>query len=265
MALDSLILESARQVQKPLKNLKLISTYLIERNNFPMKSDCYPYLILNSHGSTTGTSFFNCLKQIQSFISKNKKEFIIIRIRSGKNKIQNFVKLILMRYLKKCFQEKMINAEDMNEWFSIENVTMKNIWDHQKNILIYFDEFFFEDFQMKIKDNNKPDKDTMTNFLLENGMFNKDDVCEEHNFHKTTSKDLIDKMNSSFTSINKEKFRVSYFIFAPEKNFRLSYFFKIPTIYKLENENFLKGNKIMSYIIECIHHSKDINIGKFLN
>lgn len=254
-----------KQIKKLFKNLKLISIALTKRNNFSMKSDCYPNLILNCHGSTTGTSFFHCLTNIQSFISKNKKEFIIIKIRSGKNKIQNFVKLILLRYLKKCFQEKMIDIEDIKNWFFIKSVTMNEIWENKKNILIYFDEFFFEDFQMKIKDNNKPDKDTIEHFLKDNGMFYKDDVSEEYNFHQTTSKDLINQMNSSFTSLNKQKFRVSYFIFAAEKNFKLSYIFKIPTIFKLENENFLKGNKIMSYLIDCIHKSKDINIGTLVN
>lgn len=169
------------------------------------------------------------------------------------------MKNILIEYIIEIFKNKMIIQEDRIKWFGIETVSMKDIRTHKKNLLILFDDEFYTDLQLS--HDSSLNEQEIENKLKKEGIFLRNRFAKECNYYKNNSTELIETMEKCLKTIDKKRLRVSYYLFSAKKKFQLSYLLQLPTVEKLEKEQFIKKNIMMSHLIECIHNSEDINIG----
>lgn len=76
---------------------------------------------------------------IKKFIKENPKEFICLNLTEvTDHKLSQFQNNFLKEAILSIFSEFMIDSQDHEEWFHLETVTMKEIWERNKRILITF-------------------------------------------------------------------------------------------------------------------------------
>lgn len=232
------------------------------RLNFRGRKAEVEYHIVNSHGSVIGEPLFRILEDVREFSVKNPKEFIIMRFQQEKGFLPGFCKLLLTEYLVKLFGSAAINQEDRRKFFRVKDVTMGDLWTHGKKFLILVKNEFFDDYLVDIDGNLVADPSIAEQELKEKGIFDKEKFLLDNWFNRDSATKLLQDMDESFHKVNRRGFRVSHYVFSPQKKFKLGYLFKPPTIKSLEKNEFLEDHRVMSHIIEAVNNGRDINIGR---
>ena len=93
-----------------------------------------------------GNSIFKSLYEIQKFIESYPSEFIILKFQQDKSPLNKILKKFFVKRLLEIFKEKMINGNDYHEWFKIPSVTMGEIRENKKNIMIVFRNEIFKNY-----------------------------------------------------------------------------------------------------------------------
>lgn len=192
---------------------------------------------------------------------QNPSEFIIVKLQEDDNQLEGFCKNILCEYLLDLFGDRLILQEDKRSWFQVYSVTLGQIWQHKKNLLLLCRKEFFDDFTVEFNGKSLTSSEIAKLSLKERGIFDKERYLRDYWFGKDNAKDLLAEMDKSFLSTEKRLFRVSQYIFSPSKKFSLSYLVKPPTILELEKKQFLKNNLIMEHLMHLIQNGLDLNVG----
>lgn len=101
--------------------------------------------IVVGHGPHSGCSLFSLFEIINEFLSKHKKEFIILEFEKCHkwfgidHELLAEQKLEVINKMNDIFKDKLITSKDMNEWFDLSKVTMNDIWNNNKQILVISD------------------------------------------------------------------------------------------------------------------------------
>ena len=167
-----------------------------------------------------------------------------------------------METLLRLFADSAINQEDRKNFFRIKDVTIGDLWENKKKVLLLFKKELFEDYLVKINKEFVVDPAIAEIELKEKGIFDKDKFILDCWFNRDNATKLIADMDESYHNINRRGLRVSHYVFSPQKKFKLGYIFKPPTIKLLEKTEFLKNHRLMSHIVESIKNGRDINVGK---
>ena len=241
---------------------KLHLLILIIRWNYIFKERLYKDLIVTSNAISRGTTIFSYFKEIKKFLEKNPNEFIILKVRGEGKNLKGFCKNIIANYLIQTFQDMMVVKEDLDTWFKIEKVTIGEIRQKKRKLLIMVDKHFFKDFINYNEEKQFEDYAVSKDYLMSKGIFCNDDLMKDQKIISDNITILLQNMESSFSRVNRKKLRVNQYIFSIQKKLRLKYLFKPPTINKLETNEFLEDNKAMTHIIKSIYENQDVNIGK---
>ena len=76
---------------------------------------------------------------VKKFLKDHPKEFVCLNlVEVTDHKLSQFQNNFLKEAVLSIFSEFMIQSQDIEEWFSVENVTMGEIWARNKRILITF-------------------------------------------------------------------------------------------------------------------------------
>jgi hypothetical protein len=249
------------------RNLELIGKHVFLfiitlRWNYQEKPEIHCYLILNSHKGSKGKTLFEVLKQIDNFIIQNPQEFIIIKLQEDENELKGFCKNILAKYLLNIFGERLILQEDKRTWFQVHKVTVGELRSRKKNLLLLCRKEFFDDFTVEINGKSLTSSDIAKLSLKEKGIFDKERYIKDYWFNKDNAKELLKEMDRSFLNKENRVFRVSHYVFTPQKKFDLKYLINPPTIFELEKKQFLKHHQIMEHLVYTIEQGLDLNIGK---
>ena len=229
-----------------------------------MKKDLHSELIINCHGKAKGSSIFDQIRVIDKFIQKHPKEFIILKLKQEGKMIPGFCKNILCEMIIELFGEKLITQPDRESWFKVHKATIGDLRSRNKNILVVFSKDIFQDFTVDVGEESLQNPKIAESFLKMKGIFRNRKFILDQWFNQDKVNNLLEKVDQSFKKEDKTLFRVTHYIFSPQKKFKLIYLLNMPTIYKLEKNQFMKGSKVMNHIVGSIYNSLDINIGKFL-
>lgn len=228
--------------------------------------ELHSLLILNSHKGSKGRSLFEVFKQIDNFLLQNTQEFLIVKLQEDEAELEGFCKNILAKYLLDVFGNRLILQDDKRGWFQVHSVTMGELRKRKKNLLLLCRKEFFDDFTVEINGKSLTSSDIAKLSLKEKGIFDKERYIKDYWFNKNNAKDLLKEMDKSFLFHERRVFRVSHYVFTPQKKFDLSYLINPPTILELEKKQFLKGHQIMEHLIYTIQQGLDLNVGKpFVN
>lgn len=217
-------------------------------------------MIVTSNAISKGRGLFKYLKQIQTFLEQNPEEFVILKVRGEGKNLKGFCKNIVANKIVEMFGDKMINGADMDNWFQIENVTMGQIRESKKSLLVMVDDQFFKGHLVFKGDQYYESLEISVSQLREKGIFNKKKLMLDQKFRSDNLQDLTKKINDSFKKVDPTRLRVSQYIFFFEKKFNLKYLLRPPTINKLEENQFQSNHGAMSHIVQAIYDKQDINI-----
>lgn len=218
--------------------------------------------ILNYHGVVSGGPLLTTLEDTREFMAKNPKEFLIMRFQQEGKSFPDYCRLTLVDKLIDLFGEKAITQNDRKDFFRVKDVTIGELWERNKSCLILCKKDFFEDYPVSIDDNLVNNPSIAENELKEKGIFEKEKFVLDCWFNRDNAEQLIQDMDESFHTINRRGFRVSHYVFSPQKKFKLNYLIKPPTIKLLEKRQFLKDNRMMSHIVDNVTNGRDINVSK---
>lgn len=268
-----------------MKQIKKVN----KRKNFRELNFAVEDAIVSFNKGVVGRSFFRELREMAKFLYKNKSEFIILRFQQETEKMAPYLKACMIANLETIFKGMLVTQKDRIEWFKTDKVTIGDLRLYKKNVLIVFRKEIFIDFPLEIlkdlrksyeeKENEKDilespiktdveeEKEKMDEMmkakkiLKSMGYFDKNSFLRD--FWKKTEKseDLIEMMEGSYNQIEYRQFRVNYYCFSPENKFKLGYFFKPPTVYLLDKEQFHKGHGVLTHLVESIDQNFDVNIG----
>lgn len=239
--------------------------------------------ILNGHGVTYGESFFDMLMDIADFAKKNPTEFIIIKTQQEKNKLTGFQKRVLVEFIRSIFGKLLVNDIDLNTWFKIPSVTIRDVWDNKKNVFFIIKEEIYTDLWIAdapaieggklITGNTKEPLPPVgigygnwdeigraVNYLDQVGVFDYRRFLYSPWFNTDKFSKLKEGMVEVKDAHQPDKFKAFQMIFSPQGGF--AFIFTLPTIYKLEKNQFLKNSQCENLMVEFIVHNADVNVGK---
>jgi hypothetical protein len=203
---------------------------------------------------------FKCLHAIKTFLTKHPEEFIILKLRGEGKNLKGFCKNIVADKIVSLFKDIMINGSDADSWFKIEDVTMGEIKDSKKSLLVLVDDKFYEGHLTFRGDECLESRDLSEPSLREKGIFLKDIFITDQKYKSDNIDTLIKKINESLLKRDETKLRVTQYNFTFQKKFSFKYLLKPPTVNKMEIREFQTNHKAMFHIIECIYNKQDINI-----
>lgn len=93
------------------------------------------------HGPHHGHDYIQVLYEVLGFLKKNSREFLILICKYEKKSnmpLSREAFYFLMDLIAELFRDLMIKKEDMS-WFNPESVTLEEILDHKKNVLVMYD------------------------------------------------------------------------------------------------------------------------------
>ena len=152
----------------------------------------------------TGPSILKIFFLIKQFIKQHPKEFICLNLSEiFQNKLSTFQNNLLKESILSIFSQYMITQKDIEEWFHVEKITMQEIWDHGKNILICFSNSNIMNQGYVVWNNLLPLSQKALNYQIPVkpgetvGLFVKKQFFHDQKIPKTEVKELF-KMNNTF-------------------------------------------------------------------
>ena len=105
--------------------------------------DEYENKLVDRHGPFTGELFYKNLDYIFEFLKKHPEEFLILNFQN-ENKLNDEEQKIIVNLVKEKIGEFLINEEDRQKWFKIDEVTLSEIWKTKKRIFCFFSSYIRE-------------------------------------------------------------------------------------------------------------------------
>jgi hypothetical protein len=158
---------------------------------------------LDVHGKQKGNSFFITLLEIQQFIDENPKEFIYIEISEGKDSpLTEIQRNLLKEVIVFLFSTKLINESDCKTWFNIKTVTMGDIWQNQKQVLMFLSPKLIKDRFISCEKLTKKNQ-KLQNYQIKKTENSKLGMHLKNDFIKDISVKTTDRKELFFKNMNK--------------------------------------------------------------
>lgn len=165
------------------------------------------------HGMLTGAPFPNIIEQIEQFLCDNSREFIVVEIIHDRNKhaMSNEQRLRILQLLSSTFGEK-VTQEDVNSWFSLSKVTLGELGEKKRNILVLVNDGLYGSFSHEGEQYNQ-------------STIARDFGCHNHahfmknKWHNTSSAHTLLRSNETFLEEgcnDCDKFVNSQFVMTPQ-------------------------------------------------
>lgn len=204
---------------------------------------------------------FETFKEIKHFLDNHSDEFVVVRLTGEGENLKGFCKNIVADNIVKIFGRNLVSGQDMDEWFDLSTVSIGQIQEAGKSVLVLVDKDFYKDFIVYQGEQQVTDKTLAKTFLRSQGIHSKSLFLRENLHHSDNAHELFKKINDSFETKDPKRLHMTPYVFSVQKKLRLEYLWKPPTICKLEENEFLKENKAMNHIIGAIVDKQDVNIG----
>ena len=91
--------------------------------------------IITCHGIVKGGKLASIVEEVNAFLCNNPKEFIIVEIKD-EAPMTSLEKYQVLHLIQSTFGERMITFADKQTWFQLKQVTMGEIRNRMKNVLI---------------------------------------------------------------------------------------------------------------------------------
>ncbi|KAL7523798.1 hypothetical protein ACHAXR_001664, partial [Thalassiosira sp. AJA248-18] len=90
------------------------------------------------HGMLKGGQFPDVIDEINQFLAENPREFVIVEVIYSPKKHEMSSELLLrvFQLLSSTFDEKMITLEDASSWFRLNHVTLGELTDRKKSVVV---------------------------------------------------------------------------------------------------------------------------------
>ena len=100
------------------------------------------------HGVLKGAPFANIIDEIEKFLMDNANEFLIVEIACDPNKhnMSSVLRFQVLQLISTTFSQKMITTEDIDSWFNLNKVTLGQLSEKKRNVLILINDGFCKEF-----------------------------------------------------------------------------------------------------------------------
>lgn len=92
--------------------------------------------VIDQHGPITGGDLFYTFRQVKQFLDTYPYEFVMINMQN-ESELSPETKAYLIEEIAKLLGEYLVNGDDFDTWFKMDSVTMGQIFQRKKRILLF--------------------------------------------------------------------------------------------------------------------------------
>lgn len=207
-------------------------------------------ILIDKHGLFIGGPFIKNLEYISEFLNKHPEEFLIINFQN-ENKLTKEEQILIIDMIKEKIGNFLINEEDRQKWFKIDEVTLNDIWKYKKRIFCFFSSYIRE-------------TGVFTDEYLKNiGIFDQIESIDSkwHNVNNPIKLMEANKINLANRKNIKNKFFCSQFVMTfqpvPEQIIKNLVSFTSPDTYKFVKKLY-KNELIQKFISKNLKNNFNI-------